>query len=187
MFPHHENEIAQSQAHFGCSQWSNYWFHTGQRSFVLTQSAFIKVIGLDFVLTQSAFIKIIGLGFVLAQSAFIKIIGLGFVLTQSAFIKIIGLGFVLTQSAFIKIRGLGLVLAQSAFIKILWPHCISCGWDLGFALRQEPCHRYPDVCLILSCLLHYLDRIDHQAGCEQREKLETLWLLLACSVYMAII
>ncbi|KAK7097001.1 probable cysteine--tRNA ligase, mitochondrial [Littorina saxatilis] len=29
MFPHHENEIAQSQAHFSCDQWSNYWFHTG--------------------------------------------------------------------------------------------------------------------------------------------------------------
>lgn len=29
MFPHHENEIAQSQGYFGCSQWSNYWFHTG--------------------------------------------------------------------------------------------------------------------------------------------------------------
>lgn len=29
MFPHHENEIAQSQAHFGCKQWANYWMHTG--------------------------------------------------------------------------------------------------------------------------------------------------------------
>ena len=30
VFPHHENEIAQSQAYFGCSQWSNYWLHTGE-------------------------------------------------------------------------------------------------------------------------------------------------------------
>ncbi|XP_076446066.1 putative cysteine--tRNA ligase, mitochondrial [Babylonia areolata] len=29
IFTHHENEIAQSQAYFGCSQWSNYWLHSG--------------------------------------------------------------------------------------------------------------------------------------------------------------
>ncbi|XP_025086208.1 probable cysteine--tRNA ligase, mitochondrial isoform X2 [Pomacea canaliculata] len=29
MFPHHENEIAQSRAYFGCQQWANYWMHTG--------------------------------------------------------------------------------------------------------------------------------------------------------------
>ncbi|ESO93660.1 hypothetical protein LOTGIDRAFT_182052 [Lottia gigantea] len=28
-FPHHENEIAQSQAHYNCHQWVNYWIHTG--------------------------------------------------------------------------------------------------------------------------------------------------------------
>eukprot|EP00607_Mallomonas_marina_P002937 CAMPEP_0182429724 /NCGR_PEP_ID=MMETSP1167-20130531/32935_1 /TAXON_ID=2988 /ORGANISM="Mallomonas Sp, Strain CCMP3275" /LENGTH=473 /DNA_ID=CAMNT_0024613837 /DNA_START=463 /DNA_END=1885 /DNA_ORIENTATION=- len=28
-FPHHENEIAQSEAHVGCHQWVNYWLHTG--------------------------------------------------------------------------------------------------------------------------------------------------------------
>ena len=28
-FPHHENEIAQSEAYLGCHQWVNYWFHTG--------------------------------------------------------------------------------------------------------------------------------------------------------------
>lgn len=29
IFPHHENEIAQSEAHYGCDQWVNYWLHTG--------------------------------------------------------------------------------------------------------------------------------------------------------------
>lgn len=29
LFPHHENEIAQSEAHYGCDQWVNYWLHTG--------------------------------------------------------------------------------------------------------------------------------------------------------------
>ncbi|KAK6172806.1 hypothetical protein SNE40_016392 [Patella caerulea] len=29
MFPHHENELAQSQAHYNCHQWVNYWLHTG--------------------------------------------------------------------------------------------------------------------------------------------------------------
>ncbi|CAH1777740.1 unnamed protein product [Owenia fusiformis] len=29
MFPHHENELAQSQACFQCEQWTNYWLHTG--------------------------------------------------------------------------------------------------------------------------------------------------------------
>jgi len=28
-FPHHDNELAQSEAHFGCQQWVNYFFHAG--------------------------------------------------------------------------------------------------------------------------------------------------------------
>lgn len=28
-FPHHENEIAQSEGFCGCNQWTNYWLHTG--------------------------------------------------------------------------------------------------------------------------------------------------------------
>lgn len=28
-FPHHDNELAQSEAHFGCSQWVNYFLHSG--------------------------------------------------------------------------------------------------------------------------------------------------------------
>ena len=28
-FPHHDNEIAQSEAHFECKQWVNYFFHAG--------------------------------------------------------------------------------------------------------------------------------------------------------------
>ena len=28
-FPHHENEIAQSEGYQGCKQWVNYWMHTG--------------------------------------------------------------------------------------------------------------------------------------------------------------
>lgn len=28
-FPHHENEIAQSEGHENCNQWTNYWLHTG--------------------------------------------------------------------------------------------------------------------------------------------------------------
>lgn len=28
-FPHHENEIAQSEAYLGSKQWVNYWLHTG--------------------------------------------------------------------------------------------------------------------------------------------------------------
>ena len=28
-FPHHENEIAQSEARIDCKQWVNYWLHTG--------------------------------------------------------------------------------------------------------------------------------------------------------------
>jgi len=28
-FPHHDNELAQSEAHFGTSQWVNYFFHAG--------------------------------------------------------------------------------------------------------------------------------------------------------------
>lgn len=29
MFPHHDNELAQSEAHHGCSPWVNYFLHTG--------------------------------------------------------------------------------------------------------------------------------------------------------------
>ncbi|EFA76443.1 cysteinyl-tRNA synthetase [Heterostelium album PN500] len=28
-FPHHDNEIAQSEAHYGCKQWINYFIHSG--------------------------------------------------------------------------------------------------------------------------------------------------------------
>eukprot|EP01027_Heterolobosea_sp_BB2_P020529 GEZU01029287.1.p1 GENE.GEZU01029287.1~~GEZU01029287.1.p1 ORF type:complete len:781 (+),score=306.65 GEZU01029287.1:102-2444(+) len=28
-FPHHDNELAQSEAHFGCDQWVNYFLHSG--------------------------------------------------------------------------------------------------------------------------------------------------------------
>lgn len=28
-FPHHDNELAQAEAHFGCSQWVNYFLHSG--------------------------------------------------------------------------------------------------------------------------------------------------------------
>ncbi|KAI8834116.1 tRNA synthetases class I (C) catalytic domain-containing protein [Chytridium lagenaria] len=28
-FPHHDNEIAQSEAHYNCKQWVNYFLHTG--------------------------------------------------------------------------------------------------------------------------------------------------------------
>ncbi|GAB1601538.1 probable cysteine--tRNA ligase, mitochondrial isoform X1 [Argonauta hians] len=28
-FPHHENELAQSQTYHSCKQWCNYWLHTG--------------------------------------------------------------------------------------------------------------------------------------------------------------
>ena len=28
-FPHHDNEIAQSEAYYGCDCWIKYWFHTG--------------------------------------------------------------------------------------------------------------------------------------------------------------
>ncbi|ODV85002.1 hypothetical protein CANARDRAFT_28729 [[Candida] arabinofermentans NRRL YB-2248] len=28
-FPHHDNELAQSEAHFDCQQWVNYFLHTG--------------------------------------------------------------------------------------------------------------------------------------------------------------
>lgn len=28
-FPHHDNELAQSEAHFGCDQWINYFLHAG--------------------------------------------------------------------------------------------------------------------------------------------------------------
>lgn len=29
-FPHHDNELAQSEAHFGCHQWVNYFLHSGR-------------------------------------------------------------------------------------------------------------------------------------------------------------
>lgn len=29
MFPHHENELAQSCSYHNCQQWANYWMHTG--------------------------------------------------------------------------------------------------------------------------------------------------------------
>lgn len=29
MFPHHDNELAQSEAYHGCKQWVNYFLHTG--------------------------------------------------------------------------------------------------------------------------------------------------------------
>ena len=28
-FPHHDNEIAQTEAHYGCTQWVNYFLHAG--------------------------------------------------------------------------------------------------------------------------------------------------------------
>lgn len=28
-FPHHDNEIAQCEAHFGCDEWVNYFLHCG--------------------------------------------------------------------------------------------------------------------------------------------------------------
>ena len=31
-FPHHENELAQSEAYLNCNQWVNYWLHTGHLS-----------------------------------------------------------------------------------------------------------------------------------------------------------
>ncbi len=29
-FPHHENEIAQSEAYHQCGQWANYFLHSGK-------------------------------------------------------------------------------------------------------------------------------------------------------------
>lgn len=29
-FPHHDNEIAQSEAYYGCDKWVNHWWHTGK-------------------------------------------------------------------------------------------------------------------------------------------------------------
>lgn len=29
-FPHHENEVAQSEAHHQCGQWGNYFLHSGK-------------------------------------------------------------------------------------------------------------------------------------------------------------
>lgn len=28
-FPHHDNELAQSEAYYNCNQWVNYFLHTG--------------------------------------------------------------------------------------------------------------------------------------------------------------
>ena len=28
-FPHHDNEIAQSEAYYGTDRWVNHWWHTG--------------------------------------------------------------------------------------------------------------------------------------------------------------
>jgi cysteinyl-tRNA synthetase len=28
-FPHHDNEMAQSEAYYGCRQWVNYFLHAG--------------------------------------------------------------------------------------------------------------------------------------------------------------
>ncbi|KAG9391420.1 Cysteinyl-tRNA synthetase/mycothiol ligase [Carpediemonas membranifera] len=33
-FPHHDNELAQSEAYWGCQQWVNYFFHTGSLTVV---------------------------------------------------------------------------------------------------------------------------------------------------------
>ena len=33
-FPHHQNEIHQSESCFDCDQWSNYWVHMGKWLFV---------------------------------------------------------------------------------------------------------------------------------------------------------
>lgn len=29
IFPHHDNELAQSEAHYNCPQWVNYFLHAG--------------------------------------------------------------------------------------------------------------------------------------------------------------
>lgn len=29
-FPHHDNELAQSEAYYGCNQWINHFWHTGK-------------------------------------------------------------------------------------------------------------------------------------------------------------
>eukprot|EP01080_Neovahlkampfia_damariscottae_P008420 gene8420-245_t len=47
-FPHHDNEIAQSEACFECDQWVNYFLHTGQlmiegRSMSKSKKNFIKI------------------------------------------------------------------------------------------------------------------------------------------------
>lgn len=33
IFPHHENEEAQSTSYHGCTQWVNYWLHAGMVHF----------------------------------------------------------------------------------------------------------------------------------------------------------
>jgi cysteinyl-tRNA synthetase len=37
-FPHHDNELAQAEAHFGCKQWVNYFLHSGHLSILLSLS-----------------------------------------------------------------------------------------------------------------------------------------------------
>ncbi|KAH8415773.1 hypothetical protein KR222_000754, partial [Zaprionus bogoriensis] len=54
-FPHHENEEAQSCAHYKKPQWVNYWLHTGQLSVVGEQHKMSKSLG--NTITVSEFLK----------------------------------------------------------------------------------------------------------------------------------
>lgn len=38
-FPHHENEIAQSEAYHQCGQWANYFLHSGKSQTCLVPRA----------------------------------------------------------------------------------------------------------------------------------------------------
>ena len=40
-FPHHENELAQSEACFQCAQWTNYWFHIGNEYLKLSVTLYV--------------------------------------------------------------------------------------------------------------------------------------------------
>lgn len=51
-FPHHDNEIAQSEAHYNFEQWCNYWVHTGH----------LDIEGLKMSKSLKNFIKIRKLG-----------------------------------------------------------------------------------------------------------------------------
>ena len=51
-FPHHDNEIAQSEAHYNFEQWCNYWVHTGH----------LDIEGLKMSKSLKNFIKIRTLG-----------------------------------------------------------------------------------------------------------------------------